>query len=520
MNTKSRKEIIHQKGESLTSSKTAIAQALSADTFDGKIHIEWDPSAAVTPMGQLPFFIQFLKHGHLFQPWVNDCPLHYNSNNAPDKVDVLGSFLLSILSGHKRYAHMTRLMGDQVNATLLGMKKVVSDDSARRALKKIDEQEGVAWLTSHLHKSYSPLLQEDWILDCDTTVKPLYGRQEGAEVGYNPHKPGRPSHTYHTYMMANLRLVLDVEVQSGKKTSSKYSSPGLWSLLDNLPKPYWPSLIRGDCDWGNENILHEAERRDANYLFKLRQSQNVKRLIYKLHTKHPWEKTYDGWEAIDSTLQLNSWTKERRVVVTRRRIAGDVVALPDQSNQLPHGQQSFSFVDKAEHMKVYEYAVLVTNLTSEALTISQFYRDRADCENVFDEIKNQWGWGGYVTQEITPCRLIARMIALIYNWWNLFVRLARPDKHWEAITSRPLLLHGVGKLSTHANQQTLTITHSHGKQEQVIAAHRRMCTFFKELKRIAPQLSQMECWCRILSEAVKKFLKGRQLQPPDVLFSG
>ena len=36
-------------------------------------------------------------------------------------------------------------------------------------------------------------LTTDWILDCDTTVKLLYGHQEGAEVGYNPTKPGRPS---------------------------------------------------------------------------------------------------------------------------------------------------------------------------------------------------------------------------------------------------------------------------------------------------------------------------------------
>jgi hypothetical protein len=44
--------------------------------------------------------------------------------------------------------------------------------------------------------------------DIDTTVKPLYGHQEGAVVSYNPREPGRPSHSYHCYMMANLRLVL------------------------------------------------------------------------------------------------------------------------------------------------------------------------------------------------------------------------------------------------------------------------------------------------------------------------
>ena len=49
----------------------------------------------------------------------------------------MGSLFLSMLSGHNRYAHMTALLSDGVNSKLLGMSKVVSDDSARRALKKL-----------------------------------------------------------------------------------------------------------------------------------------------------------------------------------------------------------------------------------------------------------------------------------------------------------------------------------------------------------------------------------------------
>ena len=165
----------HPEGELKNMPAKRKISALVADTFDGKLHIEWDPQAQVTPLGQLPFFIQFLKLGNLFQPWVDDCPLHYFSNNAPKKVNVLGSFLLSILSGHTRYAHMTSLMADQVNAQLLGMTKVVSDDGARRALQKIDEAAGIRWLQDSLSYCYGPLLSQPWILDNDVTVKPLYG---------------------------------------------------------------------------------------------------------------------------------------------------------------------------------------------------------------------------------------------------------------------------------------------------------------------------------------------------------
>jgi len=34
---------------------------------------------------------------------------------------------------------------------------------------------------------------------------------------------------------------------------------------------------------------------------------------------------------------------------------------------------------------------------------------------------------------------VARLIALVYNWWNIFTRLAQRDHHLEAVTSRPLL---------------------------------------------------------------------------------
>lgn len=199
---------------------------------NGRRHTDWTTA----------FFIQFLKVGGLFEPWVDSCPLNYQSNNAPSKVNVLGSFLLSILSGHNRYAHMASLMGDTVNREMLGMTKVVSDDSARRALLKMDEDEGVDWLQNHLQRSYELLLTQPWILDSDVTVKPLFGHEEGAVVGYNPHKPGRPSHTLHTYMIANLRLVLDVEVKPGTDTAASHSSPGLWELLDRSPRSSWPPV--------------------------------------------------------------------------------------------------------------------------------------------------------------------------------------------------------------------------------------------------------------------------------------
>ena len=129
-------------------------------------------------------------------------------------------------------------------------------------------------------------------------------------------------------------------------------------------------------------------------------------------------------------------------------------------------------------------------------------------------MKNQWGWGGFTTQDLTRCRLMARIVALVCNWWNLFVRLADPDRHREAITSRPLLLQAIGRQTQHGGQTTITVTSPHGQHRRARQAFLRIAGFFVSLRQTAEQLTDLDRWYRILSYALVKYLKGRQLDPP------
>ena len=237
------------------------------DSWAGIVRVEWDAETAATSLGQLPFFIDFLKTSGLFDGFVSDCPLAYASPNAPKTRDLLGTAMLSMLAGHRRYAHISALRFDGVLPELLGMKKVVSEDSVRRGLKKIDAEAGAAWVRRHLLSCVEPILNEPWSLDVDTTIKPIYGHQAGAEIGYNPKKPGRPSHCYRTYAMAGTRLILDVDVSPGDVRTSNYAAPALWALLDRLNRECWPRLLRGDAGFGGEPIMAKAEARGLPYLF-------------------------------------------------------------------------------------------------------------------------------------------------------------------------------------------------------------------------------------------------------------
>lgn len=491
------------------------AAAAVAETYGGRVHVEWDAGAAVTPLGQLPFFIEYLKQGGLFDGWVADCPLGYVSPNAPRRRDVLGTVVLSVLSGHWRYAHITGLRGDGVNPRLLGMRHVVSEDAVRRGLGKIEAVAGEAWLTGHLEWCTGPLLGQPWVLDVDSTVKPLYGHQEGAVVGYNPRHRGRPSHVYHTYMMASLRLVLEVAVAPGNRHTSKHAAPELWRLLERLGEDRWPRLVRGDADWGKERIMQRLEQEGLAYLFKLQLTKGVKQLIGRALGEAAWCDAGQGWEGREARLRLEGWSRSRRVVVLRRRCRG-AVAL---SRREGSGQLLLGFAEVGSAEAAYETAVLVTSCDAQIATLAQLYRDRGDAENAFDELKNQWGWGGFTTRDLKRCQLMARIVALVYDWWNLFVRLADPDRHLEAITSRPLLLHGVARQTRHAGQTTITVSSMHAKADKARRALTRIATFFAALRSTAEQLSVLERWLRILSRAVVRYLHGQPLAPPKPLAS-
>jgi hypothetical protein len=149
-------------------------------------------------------------------------------------------------------------------------------------------------------------------MDTDSTVKPLYGHQEGAVLGYNPKKPGRPSHVYHTYTMAGLRLVLDADVAPGNEHASSHAAPGLWALLDRIPRDCRPAFLRGDSGFGTEAVMSGAEQRGLPYLFRLRLTANVKKLIKKTFSKTAGQMPVRGWQGGENT-QAEGWSRQRQV---------------------------------------------------------------------------------------------------------------------------------------------------------------------------------------------------------------
>ena len=122
--------LVHQIGESseAVNDKQNLCEieTQAVETLAGKTQVSWDFDSSVSRMGEVSYFSEFLEANGLFDSLIENCPLRCASNNAPEIREALGTLLLS--------------------------------------------QRG--------------------ILDVDTPIKTLYGKQQGALVGYNPHKPG------------------------------------------------------------------------------------------------------------------------------------------------------------------------------------------------------------------------------------------------------------------------------------------------------------------------------------------
>lgn len=242
----------------------------------------------------------------------------------------------------------------------------------------MDPEAAQSWMQQALKDSVALARIETGYWTPDTTIKSLYGHQEDSEVGCNPHKPGRPSHALHTYWVGNLRLVLDMQLRSGKE--------------------------------GEQQVLAL------------------------------------GWDEVQEEVQL------------------------------------------------WEYTVLVTYVAYELGAIGQIYRDRCDFENGFDELKNQWGWGGFTTQDMHRSELTARAVVLVYNGWSWHVRAANPQARCEALTSRPLLLAAVGRATHSGGRTELHPTPMHAELGLIKTMITNIQAAIAYGRRAAEQLPKVDRW--------------------------
>ena len=487
-------------------------------TLGGDYALKWDDETQMSVNAHAALLSQFAKAGGFFDRLVATCPMRLKSNNAPDVRDLIATVMVSMINGATRFRHIDRLRGDTATAGLFGVKRFMSCDSVRRDFASIPGDKALPWAWRENLHLLQDVIAEDCVLDLDPTVKPLYGHQEGAEFGYNPQKPGRPSHCYHTLCIAKLRLTLAVVVHPGNETSGTHSRSMLTEYLEFVSSVKKPRLVRGDVSFGNESVIGDCEAADVRYLFKTKRSKSVRRAFRELLADPgAWLASSGGWQCAEREVRLDSWEKARRMVFARR----PAEKMPKRRKDPP--QRKFTQLEipglelveapDEDYADGYEWYALVTDLDMDARDVLPLYRERGDCENIFDEMKNQWGWSGFTAHSLKQTALFAGMSVIAANLWNVFTRLGDDGMHHEAVTSRPLLQSCIARLSRHARQGIVTIYTA--TNEKARRTYRAISAFLAKVAS-ASQLSPEERRQRIIAHAFREYGMIRRLFPPDI----
>lgn len=443
----------------------------------GQFHLRGSDEA-LTPYGGLLAWDHFMERCGVFAELAGSYPLPRTSPNATPVADILKAFSLNCLVGGTRFAHCRRLQDDEAVARITGMRKgrLCGEDAFRRLCEKLDASQVETWFGSAeqmIHHALPPNAVADW----DSTVVVRYGRQEDTAIGYNPQKPGRPSHHPLACVIGGTRLCLHMEWRKGNTVSASGWVEAMEKVWRSPIAQDRIRLNRGDIGFGQEPIMAWHEKPQATrpaFLFKLKLTANVKRAIAAI----PW----DDWhgrpneglvQLAELELKLHGWSRCRRVIV--ERTLKPLNASPQESFWRPYEE---------------DFCAYVTNLTPEeadAYQVVQLYRQRGDAENVFDELKNQWGFAGFCAHKAAVSQSSARMLLLVYNLWSLFVRvLKNQGGHTEAIKSRYELLLIPAKLVRSGRQKTVKLAVGNKFASFLKQAYQRLLEW---LGRTAPQLS-------------------------------
>ncbi len=193
------------------------------------------------------------------------------------------------------------------------------------------------------------------IFDLDSTVLTVYGRQEGAEVGYNPKKRGRPSYLPLLCFEGRTQDCWEGSHHSGNVYASTVTLPLLERAFAKLPKRTEQIRVRADGAFFDHKIIEFIEGKHAFYVIVARLSQPLKNRLLGLR----YRQVSPGIWAAEFRYCPHGWPGPRRFVVMRRPV-------PEEPSAQLHLFQ----------MGGYSYQLLVTNLTLTPLHLWRFYNQR------------------------------------------------------------------------------------------------------------------------------------------------
>jgi hypothetical protein len=249
------------------------------------------------------------------------------------------------------------------------------------------------------------------IFDLDSSVVTVFGRQENAEVGYNPRYRGKRSYNPLLCIEANSSYLWDTELRPGNAGTWEGSVELMATCFVNVPRDIREIRVRADAGFGFHPVLEILEARATQYAVVARLTQAFKRLLPGLQ----YQSVNQRWEMAEFEHRSHGWPQARRFVVARRFI-------PDEE------PQTTLFT-----LGRYVYRAWVTNMDLKPAGIWHYYDGRAGMEPRICELREDFALRKIPTASFAANALYLEIIRLAYNLVTAFQRNCLQES-WRNLT--------------------------------------------------------------------------------------
>ena len=372
-------------------------------------------------------------------------------------------FLYILIAGLPRVSKTEILQYNGLFLSLVGLKKFPDQTALRRYLRRLSPK-AVRQL-ARLHDQMRAQLfdlphpRSSLTFHLDSVVLTLYGKQQGARLGYNPRKKGRPS--YHPLLCfeAHGQEFWHGSLRAGDTAANTGARALVGRCLQKVPPNIARSRIRllADAGFFSGKLVEDLDQAGRGYIIVCSKAKSYLPMAQRAGFK---EMSF-GWAVAQFRFKPQRWSGEHRFIMVRRPLPED----PQEVEQLTLFRQGR-----------YTYSGFVTNLDLQPWMIWKTYSARANVEKSIRELLNYFALNKIPTHQWVANVAFLQLLLLGYNLVHWFKRLCLPPDYLRASvdTIRQEFLVLPGKLTRKAGRNVLQLPRDYHQRQTFLAAARRI----------------------------------------------
>ena len=242
-------------------------------------------------------------------------------------------------------------------------------------------------------------------VDIDTTVKTVYGHQQGARKGHNPKHRGKQGLRPLLAFIQETREYLVGKLRPGTTVTGSEAAAFIADIKNHLPGCVQEVLLRADGEFLSWQSVKAAIEAGFDFIIANKHCTPVfdSDLWYQ-----PLKRKQIEYNSC--IYQPGGWSRPCRFVAMR--------ILKEQKQPADQPQQAVLFEDDK-----YTYRIFCTNLAGPAHQVTAQYDKRADVENLVGEAKRE-GLDMIPSAKFKNNYAFLQIVMLAYNIWRYMKMIA------------------------------------------------------------------------------------------------